>query len=69
MVPDATREKGGIKNLEVSGIVVREHPVIVDGRPQCYDVAIYFDGLSDSDRRTISKHIEETLSVNNNGNK
>jgi hypothetical protein len=41
----------------VTGIVVREHPVIIDGAIKHYDMAIFFDNLSDSDRETISAYI------------
>lgn len=57
MVPDASKDKGGIKNLEVSGIVVREHPVIVDGVIKHYDIAIFFEDLSAKDKEIIASYI------------
>jgi hypothetical protein len=57
MVPDASKEKGNIENLEVSGIVVREHPVIVDGTIKHYDIAIFFDDLSAKDKDMIEAYI------------
>jgi hypothetical protein len=53
MVPDASN----IKNIEVSGIVVREHPVVVDGVTKHYDVAIFFDDLSLKDKDVIADYI------------
>lgn len=57
MVPDATKDKSSVKNLEVSGIVVREHPVIVDGVIKHYDIAIFFEDLSVKDKEIISAYI------------
>jgi len=53
MVPD----KATVKNLEVSGIVVREHPVIVDGSIKHYDIAIFFEDLSAKDKEIIADYI------------
>ncbi len=50
------------RKVKCKGTVVRTHPVIVDGKPQSYDVAIYFDELNVSDRRFISQYIEDFLS-------
>ena len=57
MVPDASKEKGAVKNLEVSGIVVREHPVIVDGSIKHYDIAIFFEDLPSKDKEAITNYI------------
>ena len=57
MVPDATKDKGPVKSLEVTGIVVRQHPVIVDGTIKHYDAAIFFDDLSAKDKEIISNYI------------
>lgn len=57
MIPDVSGEDGPVKNLEVDGVVVREHPVIVNGRTKHYDVAIFFDNLSPENRETISGYI------------
>jgi hypothetical protein len=59
MVPDAAKDTGSVKNLEVSGIVVREHPVIVDGIIKHYDIAIFFDDLSARDKDIISAYISK----------
>lgn len=43
--------------LETDGVVVREHPVIEQGRVLHYDVAIFFDNLSTRERETLKKYI------------
>ncbi len=43
--------------LNVTGVVVRQHPVIIDGHTKHYDIAIFFDDLSDKDRGVISDYI------------
>jgi len=50
-------DKGAVKELDVSGIVVREHPVIADGTVKHHDVAIFFDDLSAKDKEAISEYI------------
>ena len=57
MIPDNSKEAVPSKRLEVDGVVVREHPVIIDGRTKHYDVAIFFDILSEDDRKAISDYI------------
>ncbi|MBI4974423.1 MAG: PilZ domain-containing protein [Candidatus Omnitrophica bacterium] len=57
MVPDSSKEGGTTRSLEVLGVVVREHPVIIDGKTKHYDVAIFFEDLSDKDREIISNYI------------
>lgn len=59
IVPDASKDKGAVKNIEVSGIVVREHPVIIDGVIKHYDIAIFFEDLSPSDKEIISAYISK----------
>ncbi|MDD5136794.1 MAG: PilZ domain-containing protein [Candidatus Omnitrophica bacterium] len=53
MVPDAKTSKA----LDVDGVVVREHPVIVDGVVKHYDAAIFFDNLSPKSREVIQNYI------------
>jgi len=43
--------------LNVSGVVVRQHPVIIDGETKHYDVAIFFNDLSEKGRSIIAGHI------------
>ncbi len=47
------------KTVEVTGVVVREHPVIIDGVTKHYDVAIFFDDLSTKNRETIENYISK----------
>ena len=56
-IPSGTDPKN-ISVLNVSGVVVRQHPVIIDGKIKHYDVAIFFDDLSEKDRGIISGYIE-----------
>ena len=55
-IPDPSKENG-IKNLEVNGIVVRQHPVTVDGAAKHYDVAIFFEDLLPAHKDAISAYI------------
>lgn len=57
MIPDPSKDGSATKSLEVSGVVVREHPVIIDGKTKHYDIAIFFEDLSDKDREIISNYI------------
>jgi len=57
MIPDMSRDDRAVKTLEVSGVVVRQHPVIIDGQTKHYDVAIFFDDLSAKDRELITSYI------------
>jgi len=43
--------------IETDGVVVREHPVIIDGKIEHYDVAIFFDNISARDRELIKEYI------------
>lgn len=42
--------------IEIDGVVVREHPVIVDGKITHYDVAIFFDNIAAKDRETLLQY-------------
>ncbi len=55
MLPGATKDDKIA--LEVSGVVVREHPVIIDGATKHYDVAIFFEDLSPKNREIILSYI------------
>lgn len=57
MMPDASGDDAMVKSLEVSGVVVRGHPVIINGETKHYDVAIFFDDLSSKNREIISNYI------------
>jgi len=43
--------------MDVDGVVVREHPVIIDGVIKHYDAAIFFDNLSAKHREIIQGYI------------
>ena len=57
MVPDSVKPDNGTRELDVDGVIVREHPVIIDGVIKHYDVAIFFDNLSEKDREVIQNYI------------
>ncbi len=59
MMPDTSREEKAENPLEVDGVVVREHPVIIDGAVKHFDVAIFFDNLSEKDKSAIQNYIEK----------
>jgi hypothetical protein len=59
MIPDASQSgspKQG-KSMDVNGVVVREHPVVIDGKTKHYDVAIFFDDLPEKHRDAINSYI------------
>lgn len=43
--------------IETDGVVVREHPVIIDDKIDHYDAAIFFDNISAKDRGVILDYI------------
>ena len=57
MVPDTIKQDKAVKELDVDGVVVREHPVIIDGVIKHYDAAIFFDSLSSKNRELIQNYI------------
>ena len=57
MIPDPAKE-GALKDLEVNGVVVRQHPVTIDGIIKHYDVAIFFEDLSEKDKEVIAGYIK-----------
>ncbi|MGB2598841.1 MAG: PilZ domain-containing protein [Candidatus Omnitrophota bacterium] len=46
-------------SLDVDGIVVREHPVIENGRVHHYDLAIFFDSLLPRHRKKLVQYINQ----------
>ena len=62
MIPDLSKDSDVAKSLEVDGVVVREHPVIIDGEIKHYDVAIFFEDLSPKSREIISNYISRKTS-------
>ncbi len=57
MIPDTSKDAQELKSLEVDGVVVREHPVIIAGEIKHYDVAIFFEDLSPKSREIIAGYI------------
>ncbi len=57
MVPDSPKSDKATRELDVDGVIVREHPVIIDGVIKHYDAAIFFDSLSAKDRDIIQDYI------------
>lgn len=58
MMPAAGKNDKAADPLQVDGVVVREHPVIIDGSVKHFDVAIFFDNLSEKDKSIIQGYIE-----------
>lgn len=61
LIPSRGKKGKSDKKVECKGTVVRTHPVIVEGRIQSYDVAIYFDELSPADSKLITQYIEQHI--------
>jgi hypothetical protein len=57
MVPEAAKPEKNLKELDLDGVIVREHPVIIDGIIKHYDAAIFFDNLSAKNRDIIQSYI------------
>jgi hypothetical protein len=57
MIPDIKRDDKSLIEVEVDGVVVRQHPVIIEGRVKHYDIAIFFENLSPKHREMISSYI------------
>ena len=62
MLPiDTEDDTSKINKVETEGVIVREHPVIENGKIIHYDVAIFFDSLSAKNRETIKKFITKKI--------
>ena len=57
MMPDPAKDGKSSVGVEVDGVVVRQHPVIIDGLVKHYDIAIFFENLSPKHRDMISEYI------------
>jgi len=57
MIPDFSKANATIRKIELMGVVVRQHPVIIDGQTRHYDIAIFFEDLSPKHREIISAYI------------
>ena len=47
--------------LHIEGVVVREHPVVKDGKIVHYDVAIFFNFLKPGDRERLITYINHQI--------
>ncbi|MGB2705653.1 MAG: PilZ domain-containing protein [Candidatus Omnitrophota bacterium] len=62
ILPKSKKDPSGADQtakIETDGVVVREHPVIIDGAIVHYDVAIFFDNISVKDRESILDYINQ----------
>lgn len=62
IVPKTKKEEGDSPQtlkIETEGVVVREHPVIVDGKITHYDVAVFFDNISVKDREALLEYTDK----------
>jgi len=50
----------GKKSIECKGTIVRTHPVVVEEKIVGYDVAIFFNELSEEDKVLISEHVDNS---------
>lgn len=57
MIPTYAKGEKAPKGVAVEGVVVRAHPVIIDGKVQHYDVAIFFDNLDPKAKELIAAYI------------
>ncbi len=61
MFPDQNSSHEHPKSIEITGVVVREHPVIINGEIKHYDVAIFFDGLTQKEKEVIAQYVNRRL--------
>jgi len=57
MIPDPAKDNKATKAVEVDGVVVRQHPVIINGKVKHYDIAIFFENLDQKHREMIAGYI------------
>lgn len=48
---------GKSTKIETEGVIVREHPVVIDGRIDHYDVAIFFNNISLKDKKRLQEYV------------
>ena len=53
----AGKKTGSSVTMNLDGVVVREHPVRMDGKVQHYDIAIFFNTLLPKERKQLIQYI------------
>ncbi len=56
-LPGKTK-KSPSETMDIDGVIVREHPVIKNGKVEHYDLAIFFNTLLPKERRKIVQYID-----------
>lgn len=56
-LPGKTK-KASSATMDIDGVVVREHPVIKNGKVEHYDLAIFFNTLLPKERKKLVQYIE-----------
>lgn len=59
MLKDPEKKDKQVKAIDLEGVVVRAHPVIIDGKIRHYDVAIFFDSLDPKTKDIIADYISK----------
>lgn len=57
-IPDQKKPSTPV-TLNIEGVVVREHPVMKEGRVEHYDVAIFFNSLMPKEREMLIRYINQ----------
>jgi hypothetical protein len=57
-LPGKTKSSAPI-TMNLDGVVVREHPVMTEGKVQYYDVAIFFNTLTLKERKQLVQYIDK----------
>ncbi|MFH1996072.1 MAG: PilZ domain-containing protein [Candidatus Omnitrophota bacterium] len=62
--PASSKKKEDTKTVEVEGVVVREHPVIVNGKIEHYDAAIFFEEFPARHKDAIAQYVSRKINLN-----
>jgi len=58
MIPNPAKSEKEVRGIDVEGVVVRAHPVIMNGEIKHYDIAVFFDtALEPKARELIDNYI------------
>jgi len=55
--PKGRRDARESAKIETEGVVVRGHPVIVDGKIEHYDIAVFFDNISAKQKERLLEYV------------